>query len=167
MNLLKKLPFLAFALLFINFTNAQAKASPATVATGKINDANITINYSSPAVKGREIWGGLVPFDKVWRAGANDATTFETDKDLTVEGKTLPAGKYSLFIIPNEKECTIIFNKEAKQWGAYKYDATKDELRVTVKPQIEKSSTESLVYNVNKNSVDVVWEKWKIAFRVK
>ncbi|MBP6183152.1 DUF2911 domain-containing protein, partial [Flavobacterium sp.] len=90
MKLLKKIPFLTFALLFINFLSAQGKASPAAVASGKINGATISINYSSPSVKGRQIWGGLVPFNEVWRAGANEATTFETDKELTIEGSILP-----------------------------------------------------------------------------
>ncbi len=167
MNLLKKISFLAVALLFTNFITAQEKASPATVATGKINGATISIKYSSPGVKGRQIWGGLVPFDKVWRAGANEATTFETDKELIIEGKSLPAGKYSFFIIPNEKECIIIFNKDAKQWGAYKYDARKDQLRVSVKPQIVDSSIERLVYSINENSVNLAWEKWQIPFSIK
>lgn len=167
MKLLKKLSFLAFTVLFINVTNAQQKASPATAATGKINGATISINYGSPAVKERKIWGGLVPFDKVWRAGANDATTFETDKELTVEGKKLPAGKYSFFIIPSEKESVIIFNTEAKQWGAYKYDASKDQLRVTVKQQLTDSSTERLTYTIEKNAVVVSWEKWNIPISIK
>lgn len=166
MKLLKKLPFLAFTVLFINFINAQEKASPAAVATGKINGATISINYSSPGVKGRQIWSGLVPFDKVWRAGANEATTFETDKDLTIEGKKLPAGKYSFFIIPNEKECIIIFNKDVKQWGAYKYDASKDQLRVSVKPQVVDSSIERLIYTINKNAVVLSWEKWNIPISI-
>ena len=97
MGLQKKICLLFTALLTITFVNAQNKpvASPAAVATGKINGATITINYSSPSVKGRVIWGDLVPYNKVWRAGANEATTFETDKELTIEGKKLPAGKYS------------------------------------------------------------------------
>ena len=70
------------------------RPSPPATATGKVNGATITINYSSPGVKGRQIWGSLVPYDKVWRAGANEATLFETDKDIKVEGKSLPAGKY-------------------------------------------------------------------------
>ena len=130
---------------------AQGKPSSSKeVATGKINGATITINYGSPSVNGREIWGALVPFNQVWRAGANDATTFETDKELTVEGSKLPAGKYSFFIIPNEKECVIIFNKEAKQWGAYKYKEKEDQLRVTVKQKVAKSKTEKLVYIIEK-----------------
>lgn len=75
--------------------DTKKPASPPATATGKIKDATITIAYSSPSVKGRKIWGGLESYDKVWRAGANEATTFETDKNITVQGKPLPAGKYS------------------------------------------------------------------------
>lgn len=169
MRLQKKICLLFMALLTITFVNAQNKpaASPASVATGKINGATITINYGSPSVKGRVIWGDLVPYNKVWRAGANEATTFETDKELTIEGKKLPAGKYSFFVIPSEKESVIVFNKEAKQWGAYKYNESQDQLRVTVKQQVAASSTESLVYAVNKNAVVLTWEKWNIPISVK
>jgi hypothetical protein len=168
MLLQKKIQLLVITLFMTTFINAQDKpASPATIATGKINGATISINYSSPSVKGRVIWGELVPFDKVWRAGANDATTFETDKDLTIEGSKLPAGKYSFFVIPTNKECIIIFNKEAKQWGAYKYDEKQDQLRVTVKQQLSDTNTESLTYTINKNSVVLSWEKWNIPFSVK
>src|SRR3977135_4309901 len=93
------------------------RPSPPATASGKVNGATITINYGSPSVKGRQIWGSLVPYDKVWRAGANEATIFETDKDIKVEGKPLHAGKYSLYAIPGEKEWTIIFNSETGQWG--------------------------------------------------
>jgi hypothetical protein len=168
MGLQKKIYLFFTVLLTVTFVNAQDKpASPAAVATGKINGANITIKYSSPSVKGRVIWGELVPFDKVWRAGANEATTFETDKDLIVEGSKLPAGQYSFFVIPTEKECIIIFNKEAKQWGAYKYKEKDDQIRVTVKQQMADSSTESLVYNINTNSIVLSWEKWNIPISVK
>ena len=168
MRLQKKLQFLCIALLTATFVNAQSKtASPAVSATGKINGATITINYSSPSVKGRVIWGELVPFNKVWRAGANDATTIETDKELIIEGQKLPAGKYSFFVIPNEKECVIIFNKEAKQWGAYKYNEAEDQLRVTVKQQLAETNVEGLIYNINKNSIVLSWEKWNIPISVK
>jgi hypothetical protein len=168
MKLQKKLQLLVVALLIATCVTAQNKpASPAATVTGKINGATISINYSSPFVKGRVIWGELVPFSKVWRAGANEATTIETDKDLTIEGQKLPAGKYSFFVIPNEKECVIIFNKEAKQWGAYKYNETHDQLRVTVKQKVVSTSTESLVYVINKNSIVLSWEKWNIPFSVK
>lgn len=168
MGIQKKICLLFMLFSTITFVNAQNKpASPAATATGKINGATITINYCSPSVKGRVIWGELVPFNKVWRAGANDATTFETDKELTIEGKKLPAGKYSFFVLPNEKECVIIFNKVAKQWGAFKYNEAEDQLRVIVKQQKADSNTESLIYNINKNSVVLTWEKWNIPFSVK
>ncbi len=168
MRLQQKIQFLFIAFLTITFVNAQDKPkSPPEVAMGKINGATITINYCSPSVKGRAIWGELVPFNTVWRAGANDATTFETDKDLVIEGSKLPAGKYSFFVIPNEKECVLIFNKIAKQWGAFKYKQTEDQLRVNVKQQLSESNTESLVYKINKNSIVLSWEKWKIPFSVK
>ena len=168
MKLLRKIHFSFIALLIVNFINAQEKpTSTKEVVTGKINGATITINYGSPSVKGREIWGKLVPFNQVWRAGANDATTFETDKEVTIEGSKLPAGKYSFFVIPNEKECVIIFNKEAKQWGAYKYKEKEDQLRVTVKQKVAKTKAEKLVYVIEKNTVSLNWDNWTIPFSVK
>src|SRR5689334_13206121 len=98
---------------------AQKKSPPAT-ALGKVAGASITITYSSPSVKGRKIWGELVPYGKAWRAGANEATTFMTDKDIKVEGKELKAGKYSLFIVPSENEWEFILNSETGQWGIKK-----------------------------------------------
>lgn len=157
-----------FSFFAVSFANAQEKPlSPAETVTGKINGATITINYGSPSVRSRKIWGELVPFDAVWRAGANEATTFETNRDLIIEGSKLPAGKYSFFVIPNEKESTIIFNKEAKQWGAYKYDEKKDQLRVKVKPGTASSSVEKLVYAINSNDVVLSWDNWNIGFKVK
>ncbi|REG97967.1 DUF2911 domain-containing protein [Flavobacterium aquicola] len=168
MKALKNQFAVLIALFTLVFANAQDKPkSPAETVTGKIKGATITINYGSPSVRERKIWGELVPFDAVWRAGANDATTFETDKEITIEGSKLPAGKYSFFVIPNEKESTIIFNKEAKQWGAYKYDEKKDQLRVKVKPKTAGSSVEKLVYKINSNDVVLSWDTWNISFSVK
>jgi hypothetical protein len=167
MRLLKKIHLLLIAFLIVNSLNAQEKpSSTKEVVSGKINGATISINYGSPSVRAREIWGKLVPFNQVWRAGANDATTFETDKQLTIGGSKLPAGKYSFFIIPNEKECIIIFNKEAKQWGAYKYKEKEDQLRVTVKQQIAKLTAEKLVYTIDKNSIALSWDNWNIPIAV-
>jgi hypothetical protein len=168
MKLLRKIHFSFIALLIVNFINAQDKpTSTKEVVTGKINGATITINYGSPSVKGREIWGKLVPFNQVWRAGANDATTFETDKEVTIEGSKLPAGRYSFFVIPNEKECVIIFNKEAKQWGAYKYKEKEDQLRITVKQKVAKTKAEKLIYVIEKNTVSLNWDNWTIPFSIK
>jgi len=167
MILKKKIQFVV-VLFITTFVNAQNKpASPAAEATGKINGATISINYSSPSVKGRVIWGELVSFNKIWRAGANAATVIETDKDLTIEGSKLPVGKYSFFVIPNENECVLIFNKVFKMSGTSKYDEKEDQLRVTVKPQLADSSAESLIYSIEKNSIVLSWEKWKIPFSVK
>lgn len=168
MTSINKMHFSLIALFLVNLIFAQGKpTSSKEVATGKINGATITINYGSPSVNARPIWGALVPYDEIWRAGANDATTFETDKDLTIQGAKLPAGKYSFFVIPNQKKCTIIFNKEAKQWGAYKYKETEDQLRVTVKPQVSKFFVEKLVYKIKDKKVNLSWEKWNIPISIK
>jgi hypothetical protein len=147
---------------------AKKPASPAMTATGKIKDADITINYSSPSVKDRKIWGDLVPYDKVWRAGANEATTFETSKDITVQGKKLPAGKYSFFLVPKASGAwTAVFNKEPKQWGAYKYDQAKDALRVDVNAKTLKTKQEALVYKINKNGFTMDWDQISVPIEVK
>ena len=157
------MPFLGF----FNFAMGQKQIpSPAESATGKINGATITIIYGSPSVKGREIWGKLVPFDKVWRAGANDATTFETDKEITVAGAKLPAGKYSFFMIPNEKECILIFNKQSNQWGSYGYKEKDDQLRIKASPKAKADSTEKMLFTIAAASVSLSWEKWVVEFAV-
>ncbi len=143
-------------------------ASPPATATGKIKDATITIAYSSPSVKGRKIWGDLEAYNKVWRAGANEATTFETDKDITVQGKSLPAGKYSFFLIPKESGTwTAVFNKEPKQWGAYKYEEAKDALRVDVKTKALQTRQETLVYKINSNGFTMDWDKISVPVEIK
>jgi hypothetical protein len=168
MKLSKKILLLLVVGFTTAFVNAQEKPkSPPEKATGVVNGAKIEINYGSPSVRERKIWGELVPFGEVWRAGANEATTFETNKAITIEGLILPAGKYSFFIIPNKDECVIIFNKEAKQWGAYKYNDKVDQLRVKVKQERADSFTEKLVYNINATNVALSWENWIIGFNVK
>ncbi|KGO94728.1 DUF2911 domain-containing protein [Flavobacterium subsaxonicum] len=170
MKLASKIAILFMAVLTTGMVNAQEKTpkSPKATATGTIGGATITINYNSPFVKGRTIYGKLVPYGKVWRAGADDATTFETSKAIKVEGKELPAGKYAFFVIP-EKDgtATVIFNKEAKQWGAYDYKEAEDALRVKVKTKKSASLTESLVYKVNKSDVTLSWENLDIPVAIK
>jgi hypothetical protein len=167
-NSLSKTAFLALAFAFASFAAfAQAeKPSPAKTAEGTVNGTKITINYSSPAVKGRVIWGDLVPLGQVWRAGANDATTFEISKDIKVQGQTLPKGKYTFFIIPGEYESTLIFNKVEKQWGAYSYDASKDALRVNVPSQQTSNMEERLVYEVKSDGFEVRWEYRKVSAKI-
>jgi len=168
---------LALAGLFMSLTiRAQAdkstRPSPPATASGKVQDATITIDYSSPAVKGRKIWGDLVPYDKVWRAGANEATIFQTDKDIKVEGKNLAAGKYSLYTIPGEKEWTIIFNSATGQWGINRdgsttEDPAKDVLRVTVKPKKSASVNERLRYIVDAKGFSLLWENLEVPVTIK
>lgn len=145
----------------------EAKPSPAATATGKIGAATVTVSYSSPAVKGRRIWGGLEPYDKVWRAGANEATTVEFSKAVKVEGKPLPAGKYSFFLIPTLGKWTAIFNKEPNQWGAYKYDQELDALRVTVMPRKATALVERLVYDVTPKALVMRWENMEVPVAIK
>jgi hypothetical protein len=168
-----KAVLLVFTLLFSSYFVIAQRASPAATATGVINGANITIRYSSPGVKGRKIYGTeLVPYNAVWRAGANEATIFETDKDITVEGKVLPAGKYSLYAIASEKNWIIIFNSATGQWGINRdgtttEDLAKDVLRVTVTPRKTTELTERLVYNINKDGVVLSWEYLDVPIAIK
>ncbi|MFI5129884.1 MAG: DUF2911 domain-containing protein [Chitinophagales bacterium] len=152
----------------------NARQSPPATTYGKVNGATIIIKYSSPAVKGRKIWGGLVPYDKVWRAGANEATLFTTDRAILVEGKSLPAGNYSLYAIPGENEWIIIFNSAIGQWGiktdgsgATTQDPAKDVLRVTVKPEISTEFNERLTYMVNVNGFALYWENLQVPVSIK
>jgi hypothetical protein len=148
------------------------RASPPETAKGTVAGANITIDYSSPAVKGRKIWGDLVPYDKVWRLGANEATIFETSKDIMVEGKKLPAGKYSLYAIPGENEWTFIFNSKTGQWGikmdgSTTEDPANDVLRVTAKPAKSSSFNERMKFVVDKKGFTLEWENLKVPVSIK
>jgi hypothetical protein len=156
------------SVLLVSFTAcAQGnRPSPASTANGKVGDANITINYSSPSVKGRTIWGELVPYGKVWRAGANEATTFETDKAVTVEGKQLPAGKYSIFAVPGQNEWQIMFNSQTGQWGTQR-DASKDVLTVNVKPVASNSMSEQLRYDVTSNGFVLKWDRLEVPVAIR
>lgn len=110
------------------------RSSPKAAVSQTFGYTQATVTYSRPAVNERVIWGGLVPYGKVWRAGANEATTVEFNTDVKVNGQNLPKGKYSLHILPTEAEWTFIFNSEAEAWGSYSYKEDKDALRVKVKP---------------------------------
>ncbi|KAF0148396.1 MAG: hypothetical protein FD143_2881 [Ignavibacteria bacterium] len=146
------------------------RLSPNASVSQTVGLTSITINYCRPAVHGRNIWGGLVPFNKVWRTGANEATTIQFTTDVTIEGNKVPAGKYSLFTIPTETEWTIILNKVDKQWGAYNYKQESDLLRFSVKPK-QGSLVENLCFsvdNVANSSASIVmrWENLEVAFKV-
>ena len=111
------------------------RASPLATVSQSLGYTTVTVTYSRPGVKDRKIWGGLVPLGKVWRAGANEATAVEFSTDVKVNGHPLPKGKYGFFIVPDEKEWTLIFSKTTKTWGAFTYDEKDDALRVKTPPR--------------------------------
>jgi hypothetical protein len=169
--LLTLLTLLVTTLLWSQEDKSKRLSPPAT-ATGTVNGATITIDYSSPAVKGRKIWGSLVPYDKVWRAGANEATLFSTSKDILVEGKKLPAGKYSLYAIPGEKDWVIIFNSKTGQWGVKDDESTTEEpasdvLRVTVKPEKSSAFNERMKFVIDAKGFALEWENLRVPVSVK
>ena len=125
--------------------NSEARPSPNASVTQTLGTTIVTIAYSRPGVKGRQVFGGLEQYGAVWRAGANEATVFSVTDDVTINGEALPAGVYGFFAIPNETEWTLIFNKEPNQWGAFDYDQSQDALRVTATPE-EGSQVEWFAY---------------------
>lgn len=162
--------FLLSLAVVIGMAQGQDKSkrpSPPRTAEGSIGGVKIKIDYSAPSAKGRKMLGGTEPFGKVWRTGANEATTFEIDNAVLVEGKALAAGKYELFTIPGEAEWTIIFQKATGQWGAYSYKESNDVLRVTVKPGKTPAFVETLALGVDKDQVTIQWENTLVAFKVK
>ena len=155
--------------------NKDVRVSPKSFVQQTIGATNVSVSYSSPGVKGRKIWGGLVPFNKVWRAGANEATKISFSTDVWIEGHKLSAGSYGFFIIPREKEWTIIFNKVAEQWGAFEYNESKDALRINITPQqgiyhewLDYIFSDMSVNTHGKNSavLNLNWEKKKLPFKI-
>lgn len=169
---MKKLLLLSAIVLVAIGVHAQEDKSkrpspPAKVTETTNNGVAITIDYSQPSVKNREIGKEIAPYGQVWRTGANEATTFEVSKDVKVEGKALPAGKYGLFTIPNKEEWVIIFNKTPNQWGAYKYKEADDVLRVKVKPGKAPQFTERMTFTVDKSGkVSLLWGNVDVDFKV-
>ena len=160
--------------LFVTTTSIaqQQRASPLDSVTGKIGNATVSVKYGSPSVKGRKIWGELVPYNQAWRAGANEATTFTTNKALKVEGKDLPAGSYTVFMVPGEKEWQVIFNKQLGQWGIKRtgeanFDPANNVLTVNVKPKKSSAMNERLKYDVTGKGVVLKWENVEVPLAIK
>ena len=163
----KILGLLTVFAISIGFSFSQKKrVSPKETTTGEINGVEVIINYCAPSVKGRKIWGELVPYDKIWRAGANEATTMEFGKDISIQNNKLPAGKYSFFVIPNKEKCTLIFNNDFKQWGSYNYSMDKDQLRIDVRPILNSKGIEKLVYEISDKTIYLKWSNWIISFDI-
>lgn len=150
-------------------TSKKKVLSPHTYAMSMIGDAHIHIDYSSPGVRGRIIFGGLLAYDEVWQSGAHKATWLETNKDLLIDGKILKAGKYGVFTIPSKKDWTVIFNRNWNQHGKDEYDEKDDVLRFKVEPELSSTITEDLVYKIKKTNdtqgtISLSWEKVTIRF---
>ena len=144
---------------------SKRPSPPAKVSQTLSSGAIVSVDYSRPSMKGRSM-SVLVPAGKVWRTGANEATVFETSQNVTIDGKRLEAGKYSIYTIPGEKEWTIIFNKTWNQWGTVYKDA-EDALRVNVKPGKADQFTEMMTFDIAKNGkVSLNWADTKVGFKV-
>lgn len=183
-----RLSALIVIILFMGLTvfaqqPAKPRPSPKAGVMQRIGvDTDISIEYGRPGVKGRKIWGDLVPFglapgnkysnDKPypWRGGANENTTIEFSKDVLVDGNKLSAGKYSLHFIPSEKDWVVIFNKNSKLWGSYQYNQDEDALRINVTP-VKAPFQEWLAYGFEDLSETsctafLQWEELKIPFKI-
>jgi len=185
----------AVALAGAGYVSAQVRAprpSQKASVMQTIGVTDVTITYSRPGVKGRKIWGEpwagegeatldaantrpkdapIVPYGRVWRSGANEATLFVVTDDVLIEGQPLKAGKYSLHTVPGREEWTIIFNSDDGQWGSFAYDAKKDVLRVKTKPQAAAENQEWLLYSIepvteSSARVNIRWEKLTVPFTV-
>ena len=158
----------------LNTYSQQAPSMPAPSPAASVSQTfgltKIDINYSSPGVKGRQIWGGLVPYDSVWRTGANVCTNISFSTDVMVGGTKVKQGKYGLFTIPGKNSWTIILNSDASQWGAYDYKKSLDVARITVSPQMS-DMKERMAFTIDPVSdstamITLSWEKLKVSFTV-
>ena len=149
---------------------SKRPSPPAKVTQTLASGATISIDYSQPSLKGRTIGKDIEPMNnKIWRMGANEATVFETDREVTIEGFTLPAGKYSLFGINSESGFTILFNKAWQIWGTqYNQNRDSDLMNITVKPRKLDTPQEQLTYTIDPSGkVSLLWGTMAIDFNVK
>ncbi len=146
--------------------------SPLASVTERVGVTEVTIEYSRPSVRGRKIFGGLVPYGEVWRTGANAATKIAFSTDVKIGGVGVPAGSYALFTIPGETEWTVILSRVVEgQWGSYAYDPKDDQLRVTVKPAPLSEPLETMTIGLQdmragKANLVIAWEKTKVAVEI-
>jgi len=172
----KALLFISFFVAAAAFAQTQApsvkypRVSQKSSLMQSIGTTDMTITYSRPGVKGRKIWGALVPYGAVWRTGANEATTIVFSDDVSINGQKLAAGTYSLHTLPGEKEWTLIFNSVSNQWGSYSYDAAKDVLRVKATPTaasfVEWMSFDIPMLSTDQATVALRWENIAVPFTV-
>jgi hypothetical protein len=162
------------AMTFTALTVAQDKkplSPPATASVTFADGKTVTINYSAPSMRNRKVFGGLVPYDKVWRTGANAATSLKTDVNLTIGGTAVPAGSYTLYTIPSQNNWTLIINKQTGQWGT-KYDQSQDLARIPMKVTQRSSGLELFTISLNQTGGDsadlkIEWENTLASVDVK
>jgi tetratricopeptide (TPR) repeat protein len=154
-----------------DFYNIEApRVSQRATVSQRLGITDVSIVYHRPLVKGRKIWGDVVPYGQVWRAGANEGTLFTISDDATVEGKPLPKGVYGLHMLPTDGTWTVIFSKDSTSWGSFSYDEKEDALRVTVKPAPAEMH-EALAYDFDDLKPDSAvvtlrWDKLAVPFKV-
>jgi hypothetical protein len=162
-------------LAFISIQSlAQIKtpsASPSSTIIQTLGLTKITVDYSRPSVKGRKIFGDLVPYAKIWRTGANKITSIKFDDDVFINGGEIKAGSYGLYTIPGKSEWTIIFNRDDKQWGSYGYDINKDVIRFTVQPIQPQEFTEQMTidfveFTPTTTYLSIKWESTEVKFKI-
>lgn len=168
--------FFGFTIMMVLGTislSAQHKfpsLSPLGTVTQQVGNTKFSISYERPAVRGRKIYGGLVPWGEVWRTGAGENTTIAFDKDVRINGSQVPAGKYSLFTIPNPDQWTVILNRDTTLYGSYDYDSKKDLIRFEVAPQMTQRYYESMTLDIDVTSnnaiVAISWENTLVAFPI-
>ncbi len=167
---------LIFAALFIPITNIfgqefeTPRPSPNATVSQTVGVTHVSIDYSSPGVKGRKIWGGLVPYNEIWRTGANEVTSITFDDPLRINGNELPAGTYGIHTIPGESEWEIIFSKDTEVDDGSQFDEKKDALRIRVTPQ-ETPFTERMTFTFTNTTdtyseVNLIWEKLRVTFKL-
>lgn len=156
----------------VQTAKAQAPAaSPACTLKQRVGNTDIEIVYSRPGVKGRKIFGGLVPYEKVWRTGANQATRITFSTAVKLNGSDVPAGTYALFTIPGKDEWTVIINKTDSQWGSFKYDEKTDLLRVKATPVTLSDAVETFTIDINdlrddSATLNLIWDKTRVPVKL-
>lgn len=151
--------------------NDEPRVSPNASVSQTIGTTVVSFTYGRPSVNEREVFGALVPYDEVWRAGANEATTITFSDDVTIEGESLSAGTYGLFVIPTENDdWTIILNNTPEQWGAFDYNSDDNALRVSVSPETAAPMEQYMIYfeAVHEGSGKAVlhWSTMKVSFEI-
>ena len=155
-------------ILFFAATIMFAQKSPRKQSTGEVAGAQIEVDYGAPSVRERVIFGDLVKYGEVWRAGANENTTISFSKDVTVEGNAIPAGKYGFFMIPNESgDWVLIFSKKNDAWGANGYTEDNDQLRINITPESSDYVEEMMRFTVVESGIMFAWDKmsWLISIK--